>query len=181
MLKLIFSKIIDVVGRKACRLGVYLGHAGLRKKLKMRSIKQLFEEQELVVGLMSQHICNPWLAKLYHDAGADFLWKDMDSHEAAPVSLESVFSRAMNADFWINSGSALSLEDILKTEARLIKLGPFKKSTIYNNTAQLNPSGGNDFWETGVMEPQLILADLINIFHPGLIPGHKMKYYEQLH
>ncbi len=40
----------------------------------MKSIKQLLNEQELVVGLMSQHVCSPWLPKLYHDAGADFLY-----------------------------------------------------------------------------------------------------------
>ncbi len=120
-------------------------------------------------------------AAFIRDAGGDFLWKDMDSHEAAPVNLESVFMRAIDADFWINCGSALKLEDILETEARLVKLGPYKKSGVYNNTARQNPTGGNDFWEKGVMEPQLILADLISIFHPGLLPEHKLVYYEHLH
>ena len=40
----------------------------------MRSIKKLFDEQELVVGVTCQHVCNPWLAKLYRDAGTDFLF-----------------------------------------------------------------------------------------------------------
>ncbi len=40
----------------------------------VKSFKQILNEQELAVGLMSQHVCSPWLAKLYHDAGADFLY-----------------------------------------------------------------------------------------------------------
>lgn len=40
----------------------------------MKSIKQLLNEQELVVGLMVQHTCAPWIAKLYSDAGADFIY-----------------------------------------------------------------------------------------------------------
>ena len=40
----------------------------------MRSIKQILNEQELVVGLMIQQICAPWVAKVYADAGADFVF-----------------------------------------------------------------------------------------------------------
>lgn len=40
----------------------------------MQSIKQILNEQELVVGLTIQHICAPWVAKLYADAGADFVY-----------------------------------------------------------------------------------------------------------
>ncbi len=120
-------------------------------------------------------------AAFFRDAGGDYLWSDMESREASPVNLESVFTRALNADFWINSGNALSLDDIRQTESRLEKLGPIQKNQVFNNTARLNPTGGNDFWETGVMEPHLILADLIRILHPEVLPEHKLKYYQQLH
>ena len=40
----------------------------------MRTIKQLLKEKELVVGLMIQHLCYPWVAKLYADAGSDFIY-----------------------------------------------------------------------------------------------------------
>ncbi len=41
---------------------------------KLRSIKKMLNEQDLVVGLMAQHVCQPWLAKVYADAGSDFLY-----------------------------------------------------------------------------------------------------------
>ncbi len=40
----------------------------------MQSIKQLLEEQELVVGLMIQQVCAPWIAKVYKNAAADFVF-----------------------------------------------------------------------------------------------------------
>ena len=40
----------------------------------MRSIKQMLDEQEVVVGLMIQHVCAPWIAKVYADAGSDFVF-----------------------------------------------------------------------------------------------------------
>lgn len=120
-------------------------------------------------------------AAFIRDAGGEYIWGDRDSREAAPVDLESVYARGASADLWINCGAARSLEDIRQTETRLAHFKPLKEGTVYNNTARLNPSGGNDFWESGVMEPHLVLADLIRIFHPGLLPGYELQYYEQLH
>lgn len=120
-------------------------------------------------------------AAFIRDAGGEYIWEDRDSREAAPVNLESVYARGASADLWINCGTARSLEDILQTEARLAHFKPLREGSVYNNTARLNPAGGNDFWESGVMEPHLVLADLIRIFHPGLLPGYELRYYEQLH
>ena len=38
----------------------------------------------------------------------------------------------------------------------------------------------NDYWESGVANPQSVLADLIRIFHPVLTPDHKLFYYRKL-
>jgi iron complex transport system substrate-binding protein len=121
-----------------------------------------------------------YAAAFIRDARGAYLWDDLDSREAVPMDLESVYARGAGADYWINSGAALSLEDIRQTESRLTHFRAFREGSVYNNSARLNPTGGNDFWETGIMEPHLILADLIWIFHPELLPGHELRYYERL-
>ncbi len=40
----------------------------------MRSLKQMLKEQDLVVGPMVNQVCAPWVAKVYADAGADFVY-----------------------------------------------------------------------------------------------------------
>ena len=40
----------------------------------VRSLKQMLETQELVVGLTVQQITSPWMAKVFADAGADFVF-----------------------------------------------------------------------------------------------------------
>ena len=40
--------------------------------------------------------------------------------------------------------------------------------------------GGNDDWESGVVNPDAVLHDLVNIFHPGLLPDSAMIYYRRL-
>lgn len=117
---------------------------------------------------------------LIKDAGGRYIWEDDSSKEALPLDIEAVYNQAQKADFWINSGSAESLAELVNSDSRLQLFKPYRDSSIYNNNARLNPSGGNDYWESGVIYPQIILKDLISIFHPEILPGHKLVYYQKL-
>ena len=86
----------------------------------------------------------------------------------------------MNADVWINPGAAGSLDDIRQLDARFGDLEVLKSGYVYNNNARTNSSGGNDYWESGTVRPDLVLADLIRIFHPDLLTDHRFVYYRQL-
>ena len=44
----------------------------------------------------------------------------------------------------------------------------------------MNASGGNDYWESGVARPDLLLSDMIKICHPNLYPDYELTYFEQL-
>jgi iron complex transport system substrate-binding protein len=39
--------------------------------------------------------------------------------------------------------------------------------------------GGNDYWESAVVNPDIVLRDLIKIFHPELVE-EPFVYYKQL-
>ncbi len=119
-------------------------------------------------------------ATLINDAGGEYIWKDDSSREAIPLETEFVFSKAQNADIWINAGSALSLYDIKSLDSRLQLFEAFRIGNVFNNNAMVNDLGGNVYWETGALEPHVILKDLISIFHPELLPGHTLVYYQRL-
>lgn len=121
-----------------------------------------------------------YLAKMITDAGGDYLWNDIKQRESIPLNFEKVIERASIADIWINTGTSNSLDDILKEDQRLQSVKPFRNSQIYNNNALTCPSGGNDFWESGIVKPHIILKDLIKIFHPELLPDHSLVYYKKL-
>ncbi|MYK41684.1 MAG: ABC transporter substrate-binding protein, partial [Gemmatimonadetes bacterium] len=40
--------------------------------------------------------------------------------------------------------------------------------------------GGNDYWEAGLVEPHIVLADFIKILHPDHLPEHALKFYKKL-
>ncbi len=119
-------------------------------------------------------------ASLVSDAGGRYLWEDNRGRENFPVDIESVISRGRQADYWINTGTAQSAGDILRTDSRLGSLPPLAAGNIYNNNARTNRYGGNDYWESGIVNPHIILADLVSIFHRKLLPDHEQVYYRKL-
>ncbi len=121
-----------------------------------------------------------YMATLLHDAGARYIWDDDDSSATRAFDAESVFERGARAEFWLNPGQARSLDELLSLDRRYNYFEAVQQCRVYNCTARLGPGGGNDIWETGVANPHLVLADLVRIFHPDLLPDHQLIWYHRL-
>jgi len=121
-----------------------------------------------------------WMAAMIADAGGEYLWKDNSFHESFPVNIETVVNQSVTADLWINTDAARTLGEITSVDERLSLVKPFRRGMVYNNCNRLNVSGGNDFFESGVVNPHIILKDMIRIFHPDLLPDHQFFYYMKL-
>ena len=122
-----------------------------------------------------------YASRLIADAGGEYLWKENPSAEAIPLGLESVYARAVTADIWINPGIARQLDELTAYDDRFGGLPVVETGMVFNNDARLAGSGGgNDYWESGTVRPDLVLADLISVFHPDLLPDHTLCYYRKL-
>ena len=122
---------------------------------------------------------NSYAAHLIIDAGGNFLWNN-NSHEAIGMNIESVFEIGHNCDIWINPGAALFINDIISCDERLTKYSACKQNKVFNNNNRINKFGGNDYWESGIVNPNIILKDLIAIFHPEILPNYSLFYYRKL-
>ena len=123
---------------------------------------------------------NSFLAKMVSDAGGNYIWNESSSRESIPLDLEYVFVKANDADIWLNTGTVKHKDEVLKIDSRFKDFTPFNKGVIYNNNMRENRWNGNDYWETGTVEPHIILKDLIKIFHPELLPKHTLVYYRYI-
>ncbi len=123
-----------------------------------------------------------YMAHLISDAGGDFLWKEASATNGLNLNLdyEAVYNKAVHAQYWLNTGIAASLEQLRKADNKNALFDAFKKGNVYNNDLRKSPEGGFDFWESGVVNPDKILADLLFILHPELLPGHHLYYYRKL-
>lgn len=55
--------------------------------------------------------------------------------------------------------------------------GQASPQVVWNDNSRQNAKGGNDFWESGVVRPDLILRDLIRILS-GSTPATQLTYYQ---
>ncbi len=118
--------------------------------------------------------------QLLRDAGATYPWADTKGATSLSLAFEAVAPVALKADYWLNIGYVDSKNDILAKDSRYATFHAFKTGALYNFNKRVNDIGSNDYWESGIVNPHLILADLIRILHPGLLPQDTLYYYKQL-
>ena len=119
-----------------------------------------------------------FLAQLFRDAGADYFLKDDPNSGGVTLDFETVYSQAEGADFWriVNSYDGTFTYDALRgLDERYADFRAFREhSVVYCNMRQ------TPFYETMPMQPEVVLADLIHVFHPELLPEHQPVYYSLL-
>lgn len=120
------------------------------------------------------------MAQLLKDAGARYVFAGNEKTASLSLNFEQVFGKAHEADYWINLHQSNSIADVLKNDKRYESFKAVKEKRLYNNNAFSNATGGNAYWEYGLNRPDELLADLIKIVHPALLPNHQLKYYKQL-
>lgn len=121
-----------------------------------------------------------YTAQALADAGARYLWADDPSAGGHPRDFEIVLQRGADADFWLHPSHYGSLAELRAADERFHSFAALRNGNVFNNTVRVNDHGGNDIWESGIVRPDAVLADLVKIFHPELLPGHEFVYYKQL-
>ena len=102
------------------------------------------------------------------------------STQSTPISLEEALLLAKRADFWLNVGHHRSLEGLRMATPLFGDVPAVRNQRVYNNTRRNTPNGGSDFWESGAVKPDVILADLVTILHGDTTHKEELYYYEQL-
>ena len=127
-----------------------------------------FENQWYVPG------GNSYIAKIFADAGGDYIWKDNESTGSLHIDAESVLLKAQQADFWrvINSYDTPFTYDRLKNENELYPLfKAFKEKQLL--VCNVRECG---YFEKSQYEPDVLLADFIYHFHPELLTDEWENY-----
>lgn len=149
----------------------------LTKNVKQRPT--VFTEA-LMGGMWYEPGGDSYMSKLLTDAGADYLWKEDSSTGSLKLTYEQVYEKAHNADFWVNVHFWNKIGDATKNDPRNSKFKAYKTKNIYNYNVLVNKYNFYEYWENGVINCDVVLSDLIKVFHPELLPGYKMTYYQKL-
>ena len=113
--------------------------------------------------------------KLYMDAGGDYLFAHYPNSGAIPLSFETVFDKAQNADVWLmkyNQPTDKTYTTLREDYAPYTNFKAYQKRQVYGcNTAH------KKYYEDFPFHPDRVLKDLIKIFHPSLFPEYELKYF----
>jgi len=144
------------------------------------------KKPRVIVGLPFKDVwhvpdADSYMAQFLRDAGTTYQWDKTKSPQGSlALSFEAVAPVALTADYWLQTGTATTKADIVAQDARYAAFAPFKTGRLYNNNRRTNAQGSNDYWESGAVRPDLLLADLIKILHPELLPTWQLYYYQQV-
>ena len=119
-----------------------------------------------------------FLAQLFRDAGGDYFLKDNNESGGVTLDYETGYTNAAHADYWriVNSFDGDYSYNVLKEQDnRYTDFDAWKNhGVIYCNMKEV------PFYESMPVEPEIVLADFIHVFHPEVLPDHKPTYYHIL-
>lgn len=121
---------------------------------------------------------NSTMGRLYQDAGADYVFASLSNSGSVPLAFETVFDRGGNADIWLikyNQPQDKTYSELERDYAPYARFKAFQDRKVYGCNTNHVP-----FYEESPFHPELLLKDLIKIFHPELLPDYDLKYFSNL-
>jgi len=116
-----------------------------------------------------------YFAQFMSDAGGNYLWSSDTSTGGLTTSFEQELASAANADVWLNPGIWSKRNEAEATESRINGFKAWRMGKVYQHQ-----KAEADFWDEGMVRPDLVLADLIQILHPEILPHYVATFYEPL-
>lgn len=119
-----------------------------------------------------------YMAVMYEDAGADYIFRDNPDTGSVPYAFENVFEAASDADLWLlkyGMEGSMTYNDLRSEYKPYEDFAPFRNGKIYTCNTVDTP-----YYEYIAIHPDYILADFLHIFHPELLPEHELICYKPM-
>lgn len=121
---------------------------------------------------------NSFIGEFVTDAGARYIYRDIQQDGNIEIQFEELFDTAYDVDWWgkvIFEEGDLTTAMIRADDERFTELKAFReKQVFYCNAAE------TDYFGDGVVEPHVILRDLMHIFYPDFSSGYQPVYFKKI-
>lgn len=121
-----------------------------------------------------------YVVRLIEDAGGEYVMQGNETNASSTIGMETALALLRSADIWLDAGHVPDIAALTQSNPLYAGTPPVKSGRVYNSDLRTNSRGANDFWESAVIHPDIVLADLIAIIHPELADGHRLYYYRRL-
>ncbi len=120
-----------------------------------------------------------YMVRLIEDAGGEYIYKGKNPTAGSKgISLEEAIALVSEADVWLNVGQCNTLDEVRGSAQLFSEMEVVRRGEVYNNNRRRSEGGGSDFWESAIVRPDVVLADLVKIFSgqsEGLYYHHKLE------
>lgn len=118
------------------------------------------------------------MAKVYADAGARYIFADIPQSGSAALAFETVFDKGQHADYWLikyNQQVDKTYRELKSDYAPYANFDAFRNRKVYGcNTGRI------PFYEEVPFHPELLLEDLVKVFHPTVLKDYTPRYFTNL-
>ena len=121
-----------------------------------------------------------WVSLFLKDARSNYLWSNTKGIGSLALPFEVILEKAKDADFWIAPGDYSSLKQMSESNPHYSQFDSFKNKKVYSYAVNKGEKGGILYFEWSPTRPDWVLKDLIKIFHPELLPHHKLFFFTKL-
>ena len=112
------------------------------------------------------------------DAGVNYIFNDRPGVGSHNYDFETVYEAAGDCKFWsilVNYPGTYSYSALKTEDTRYADFTAFKeRNVIFSNT------NSSRYYEEGIMCPEVILSDMVKMYHPELLKNYEPVFYKRL-
>lgn len=118
-------------------------------------------------------------AALFRDAGLKYIYENNNMSGSIGLDIESVLTQFGESDIWFGC-EADRYSDLAAKDSKYMLLKPYKEKQIFNNHNRTTKTGGNDYFESSIAHPDLILSDIVKAAYPEKLHNYSFTYIKPL-
>ena len=118
-------------------------------------------------------------AELFRNAGLNYLYEVNNQSGSIGLDIESVLTYFGDTDIWFGC-EANSYNQLINKDSKYRLLGPVKNKNVFNYHNRTTVLGGNDYFESAIANPDLMLSDVVKAAYPHLLPNYSYSYVKPL-
>lgn len=114
----------------------------------------------------------------FEDTGAAITKTEANGlSEGITISDELVLQQALDIDFII---SFQSTTDNWPTSTYMENFPAYQNGMLFHHFKRYKDYGASDWYQSAPMRPDLLLSDMIKLFHPELLPDHELFFLDPI-
>ncbi len=121
-----------------------------------------------------------WAATFLEDSNAQYLWEDTEVTGSLSLSIENILEKGKTAEYWVSPSQYTSYKELEEANQHYLQFDAFQKKKMYTFAKTMGDTGGLLYYELAPQRPDLVLEDLVYIFHPELLPDHEPFFFKPL-